>query len=97
MVEGEVWIKIGDSDPSPVVFLDGGNAYNFKKAAKLENEITFQHTDARHIVLRDSNGIVLANSVELASLILQGLGTSVNPFLVDAPAPAGNNVIKALQ
>ena len=96
MVESEVWIKIGESDPSPVVFQDGGNGYKLKKAAKLENEITFQHTDVRHIVLRDSNGNVLANSDGLASLILQGLGTSDNPFLVDDPAPEGNNVITAL-
>lgn len=95
MVESEVWIKIGESDPSPVIFQDGGSGYNLKKAVKLENEITFQHTDVRQIVLRDSNGNVLTNSVGLASLILEGLGTSNNPFLVDAPAPAGKNMIKA--
>ena len=93
----KLWIKVGESESTKVDFQDGEDVDDLKKKIKTSQSPVFNEVAVADIIIRRQQGDeLLAPGTMLRDILAAGQGcTAEQPILVDAPAPAGKNVIKA--
>lgn len=94
----KLWVKVGQSESTKVDYRDGEDVDDLKKTIKTAMSPVFNEVAVADIIIRRQQGVeFLAPGVLLKDILAAGHGnTAEQPILVDAPAPAGKNVIKAL-